>query len=28
MALYRPYHLTHHRRTPQPDDPDLVLSAP
>jgi fatty acid desaturase len=28
MGLYRPYHLTHHRRTQQPDDPDLVLSAP
>jgi fatty acid desaturase len=28
MALYRPYHLKHHRLTQQPDDPDLVLSAP
>ena len=28
MALYRPYHLTHHRLTQQPDDPDLTLSAP
>jgi len=28
MALYRPYHLTHHRRTQQADDPDLGLSAP
>jgi fatty acid desaturase len=28
MALYRPYHLTHHRKTQQPDDPDLGLSAP
>jgi fatty acid desaturase len=28
MDLYRPYHLTHHRRTQQPDDPDLGLSAP
>ncbi|TWT10071.1 fatty acid desaturase family protein [Reyranella sp. CPCC 100927] len=28
MALYRPYHLTHHRRTQQDDDPDLGLSAP
>ncbi|TXL73261.1 fatty acid desaturase [Vineibacter terrae] len=28
MALYRPYHLTHHRRTQQPDDPDIGLSAP
>jgi fatty acid desaturase len=28
LALYRPYHLTHHRRTQQADDPDLVLSAP
>ncbi|QQS13171.1 MAG: fatty acid desaturase family protein [Rhodospirillales bacterium] len=28
MALYRPYHLTHHRHTQQPEDPDLGLSAP
>lgn len=28
LGLYRPYHLTHHRNTQQPDDPDLVLSAP
>lgn len=28
MSLYRPYHLTHHRRTQQADDPDLGLSAP
>ncbi|HJQ57973.1 MAG TPA: fatty acid desaturase family protein, partial [Vineibacter sp.] len=28
MALYRPYHLQHHRHTQQPDDPDLGLSAP
>lgn len=28
MTLYRPYHLTHHRRTQQDDDPDLGLSAP
>src|SRR5262245_37286294 len=25
---YRSYHLTHHVRTQQEDDPDLVLSAP
>ena len=25
---YRDYHLVHHRTTQQPDDPDLVLSAP
>src|SRR5262245_19094070 len=25
---YRRYHLTHHMRTQQEDDPDLVLSAP
>jgi len=25
---YRRYHLTHHARTQQEDDPDLVLSAP
>jgi fatty acid desaturase len=28
MATYRHYHLMHHRRTQQPDDPDLGLSAP
>lgn len=28
LYLYRPYHLKHHRLTQQPDDPDLVLSAP
>jgi fatty acid desaturase len=28
LMLYRPYHLTHHRFTQQPNDPDLVLSAP
>src|SRR6186713_149416 len=28
LALYRPYHLTHHRHTQQPEDPDLGLSAP
>ncbi|HKU99871.1 MAG TPA: fatty acid desaturase family protein, partial [Vineibacter sp.] len=28
MALYRPYHLTHHRHTQQAEDPDLGLSAP
>lgn len=25
---YRHYHLVHHRKTQQPDDPDLYLSAP
>jgi fatty acid desaturase len=25
---YRRYHLQHHARTQQPDDPDLILSAP
>ncbi|MGD0143382.1 MAG: fatty acid desaturase family protein [Rhizomicrobium sp.] len=25
---YRDYHLVHHRRTQQPDDPDIGLSAP
>lgn len=25
---YRRYHMNHHKRTQQPDDPDLVLSAP
>ena len=28
LALYRPYHLAHHRHTQQPEDPDLGLSAP
>lgn len=28
LALYRPYHLTHHRFTQQANDPDLGLSAP
>jgi fatty acid desaturase len=28
LALYRPYHLTHHRFTQQPQDPDLGLSTP
>ncbi len=28
MALYRPYHLTHHRHTQQADDPDRGLAAP
>lgn len=28
MDAYRTYHLKHHARTQQPDDPDLVLSAP
>jgi fatty acid desaturase len=28
LTLYRPYHLTHHRHTQQPQDPDLGLSAP
>ena len=27
-VAYRRYHLTHHARTQQEDDPDLVLSAP
>src|ERR1044072_5703829 len=27
-AAYRRYHLAHHARTQQEDDPDLVLSAP
>ena len=27
-AAYRRYHLTHHARTQQEDDPDLALSAP
>ena len=28
LALYRPYHLQHHRHTQQKDDPDWILSAP
>lgn len=28
LALYRPYHLQHHRFTQQPEDPDIGLSAP
>ena len=28
LALYRPYHLKHHRLTQQKDDPDWGLSAP
>jgi len=28
LALYRPYHIEHHRKTQQEDDPDLGLSAP
>ena len=28
MPVYRRYHLKHHARTQQDDDPDLVLSAP
>ncbi|HEX2591655.1 MAG TPA: fatty acid desaturase family protein [Rhizomicrobium sp.] len=28
MIAYRHYHLEHHRKTQQADDPDLVLSAP
>lgn len=28
LALYRPYHLTHHRFVQSRQDPDLVLSAP
>ncbi len=27
MVSYRHYHLVHHRRTQQPDDPDIGLSA-
>jgi fatty acid desaturase len=27
LALYRPYHLSHHRNTQQDDDPDLGLAA-
>lgn len=28
LQAYRAYHLTHHRYTQQPEDPDLSLSAP
>jgi fatty acid desaturase len=28
LTAYRPYHLAHHRFAQQPEDPDLVLSAP
>jgi len=28
LTAYRPYHLSHHRFAQQPEDPDLVLSAP
>ena len=28
LAMYRPYHLQHHRFVQQTEDPDLVLSAP
>lgn len=28
LKRYRPYHLKHHKFTEQPEDPDLVLSAP
>ena len=28
LAVYRPYHLQHHRFVQQSEDPDLVLSAP
>jgi len=28
LGHYRPYHLTHHKYAQQPEDPDLVLSAP
>ena len=28
LANYRPYHLTHHKYAQQPEDPDLILSAP
>lgn len=27
LDIYRPYHFEHHRKTQQPDDPDLPLSA-
>ena len=28
LWAYRPYHLAHHKYAQQPEDPDLVLSAP
>ena len=28
LVAYRDYHLKHHRYTQQPEDPDLILSAP
>lgn len=28
LPAYRPYHLSHHRFAQQPEDPDLILSAP
>ncbi|MDI1327541.1 MAG: fatty acid desaturase family protein [Brevundimonas sp.] len=28
LNAYRPYHLAHHKYAQQPEDPDLVLSAP
>lgn len=28
LNAYRPYHLAHHRFAQQPEDPDLMLSAP
>ncbi|MDZ4364923.1 fatty acid desaturase family protein [Brevundimonas sp.] len=28
LGAYRPYHLSHHRFAQQPQDPDLMLSAP
>ena len=28
LNQYRPYHLSHHKYAQQPEDPDLVLSAP
>jgi fatty acid desaturase len=28
LSAYRPYHLQHHKFAQQPEDPDLVLSAP
>jgi len=28
LAVYRPYHLAHHKYAQQAEDPDLVLSAP
>ncbi|WP_420471098.1 fatty acid desaturase family protein [Brevundimonas sp. FT23042] len=28
LSAYRPYHLSHHRFAQQPEDPDLILSAP